>query len=85
MPIPDKIADSPELQDGLQFYYMAYVELGTTRGPSGYIPWTAIYEYCKAYEIDGEDAEDLFYLLRRMDSAVNKFHESRREGSKSGK
>lgn len=86
MPIPDKIANSPELQDGLQFYYMAHVELGTTRGESGYIPWTAVYEYCKAYELVGEDAEDLIYLMRKMDAALIKFHKDRQpEAKKSGK
>lgn len=52
----------------LDFYADAFVELGTCR-PAGMgmapIPFTAIVEYSRIYEI--EDAEEFAYLMRLMD------------------
>lgn len=37
------------------------------------IPWTAIKDYAEAYDITGEQREDLFYHIRRMDQAYIKY------------
>lgn len=53
------------------FYLEAYRELSTCR-PSGFgisaIPFVAVVEYAKLYEIVGEDFEDFLYIIRSMDS-----------------
>jgi hypothetical protein len=46
----------------------------------GQIPFTAIVEYSKIYEI--EDFEEFLYLIRRMDAAFIKAHSAKEEANK---
>lgn len=71
-PIPDRIANAPELMPGLQLYLTAWLELDSERTHAlslTPIPWTSIRQYATAYRMDDEQAEDLTYLIRRMDNA----------------
>lgn len=69
-PLPDRIANAPELENGLQLYLQAFFDLDSERshvqGPTA-IPWTAIADYAKCFEFDEEQTEDLFYFIRRLD------------------
>jgi hypothetical protein len=60
---------------GLELFYGAFLDLTTDR-PMGWdarpIPWTAIKDYADAYDIRGEQREDLFDLIRAMDKAYLK-------------
>src|SRR5688572_16692728 len=70
-PIPDRIANAPELQVGLQLYLQAFFDLDSERTHGNGlapIPWTAIKEYATAFELDEEQTDDLFYFVKRMDS-----------------
>jgi hypothetical protein len=71
-PIPERIANSPELKPGLQLYLQAFFDLDSERShafsPTA-IPWSSIQDYAKAFDIDGEQREDLFYLVKQMDRA----------------
>lgn len=71
MPLPEKIANAPELEEGLECYYTAFLDLNSCRalGPSGEgaIPWTAMALYAQVNNYQGEELEDLFYHLPRMD------------------
>lgn len=52
-----------------EFYIEAFRELSTTRSSAfgiGPIPFTAIVEYAKIYEVD--DFDDFMYFIRSMDS-----------------
>lgn len=72
VPLPKRIQNAPRILLGLEIFYSAYTELSSTRSAgfgSGPIPWTAIKDYAAAYEIEGEQAEDLFYFIRMMDNA----------------
>jgi len=56
--------------DGLEFYYDAFGELGTARQfgmAVGPIPFTAIAEYFRIYDIEG-DFHEFSAIIRRMDS-----------------
>lgn len=61
---------------GLELFYGAWVDLNTDR-PMGWearpIPWSSIKDYADAYELVGEQREDLFELIRAMDSAYLKY------------
>lgn len=49
---------------------MAFWELSTCRQHgmgAGPIPWLAVREYCKYMEIEGEQMDDMFFLIRKMD------------------
>ena len=70
-PIPDRIANAPELEMGLQLYLQAFFDLDCERShamaPTA-ISWTSVQDYAKAFEFDEEQTEDLHFFIRRMDS-----------------
>lgn len=70
-PLPDRIANAPELRPHLQLYLSAFFDLDAERthafSPSA-IPWSSMAEYAKAFEFDEELTDELFYFIRRMDS-----------------
>lgn len=75
MPLPDKIKNAPMLDLGLDFFFKAWVELGSDRTvgmEEGPIPWDSIRKYCNEYDIVGELREDTFYLVRSIDNAYLK-------------
>lgn len=76
-PIPDAIANAPDLQDGLDLYLNAFIELSTCRPPDGYIPWTAIVDYCRAYEFDRELIDETLVIIRRVDQEIQEFRYER--------
>lgn len=70
MPLPNKIANAPNLQFGLEFYFFAFKHLTTCRS-SGYalgsIPWTAMRDYASSYGLRGQNREDFFVILCDLD------------------
>jgi hypothetical protein len=70
-PIPERIANAPELLPGLEIYLQAFFDLDSERshamGPTA-IPWTSIVNYARAFDFDEEQTEDLIYLIKRMDA-----------------
>lgn len=70
-PLPERIANAPELTNGLQIYLQAFFDLDAERShamaPTP-IPWTSIAAYARAFEFDEEQTEDLFFHVRRMDA-----------------
>lgn len=70
-PLPDRIANSPELINGLQLYLAAFFELDSERSHAVVpvsIPWSSIKEYAIAFEFDEEQTENLFFYVRKMDT-----------------
>lgn len=68
IPLPDWITEAPSLWDGLDFFYLAFMDLvSERRGSEDPIPWTAIQRYTEVYRVRGEQREDLFYHVREMD------------------
>lgn len=81
-PLPKAIQDAPSLLQGLELFYLAFMDLGTSRSigfGEGPIPWTAIYMYCQAHEIEGEQQEDMFYHIQQMDSTYLEFKAKKAE------
>ena len=70
-PLPDRIANAPELKIGLSLYMQAFFDLDSDRthtlAPTA-IPWSSIKDYALAWQFDEEQTEDLFYLIRKMDN-----------------
>lgn len=70
-PIPKRIAESPELKNGLGLYLTSFFELDTERS-HGFsltrIPWSSIATYAAYYDFDEEQTENLFYYIRQMDN-----------------
>lgn len=71
-PLPDRIANAPELKFGLGFYLQAFFDLDAERSQgwgTGRIPWVAVVAYGTYYECDEEQLECLLHFIRAMDSA----------------
>ena len=75
-PLPDKIQNAPVLELGLELYYEAFCNLNSCRigGMSiGEVPWTAIQQYCEAYNLDSEQTSDMHIYIKLMDSKYIKY------------
>jgi hypothetical protein len=88
-PLPDRIANAPELEEGLQLYLQAFFDLDSERthgmGLSP-IPWSSMADYARTFDFDGEQTEDLFYFVRRLDSEhLKRLGEKQKAESNSGK
>ncbi len=71
-PLPDRIANSPELIEGLQLFLNAFFDLDSERTHAlalTPIPWSSIDRYARSYRLSDEQYEDLHFFLRRMDNA----------------
>lgn len=60
--------------EGLEFYRDAFFELSTCRASSGPIPFTAISEYCRIFNIvnSPEELDEFIYVIRKMDDVYLK-------------
>lgn len=80
LPLPDAIANAPELDLGLDLYFNAFMDLTTCRQlgmAEGPIPWTAIRHYCDEHDLDGEQRDDLFFHVRELDNVYLKFRSAK--------
>ena len=71
--MPKAIQNAPQLTTGLSLYYLAFQALSTERTELGFIPWSAIQEYCRINELSTEQTQDMHYLFLRMDMQRNEF------------
>ena len=72
MPLPKKLQNEPQLELGLELFYLAFWDLSTCRHDLGPIPWTAMFTYCQEYDIIDEQREDMFTYIREMDTVFMK-------------
>lgn len=82
IPLPDKIANAPTINRGLEPYYIAFWELSTCRGAgfgAGPIPWTALDEYARREGWTGERYEDLVDFVRAMDRTFLAYQREQQE------
>ena len=72
LPFPQAIQKAPDLWVGLELFFGAFLDLDGDR-PSGWtvrpIPWTVMMDYAQAYNITGDQRDDLLYFVRAMDKA----------------
>jgi len=72
LPIPDAIANAPELQIGLQLYLDAFFDLDSERSHAfgvTRIPWSSIKNYAEQWQFDEQQTEDLLFFIKRMDAS----------------
>lgn len=81
MPIPEKIKNAPELHTGLDLFYLAFLDLNGCRslgyGMVGPISWQTVDRYCEVYGLKGEQREDMFFFVGKMDAAYQEHQRSR--------
>jgi hypothetical protein len=71
-PMPERIANAPELQLGLGLYLQAFFDLDSERSHGmslTRIPWSSVKDYAIAFEFNEQQTEDLFYYIKRLDGA----------------
>lgn len=83
MPLPDKIANKPELIGGLEIYWKAFVELSSDRQigmAEGPIPWSSMNMWAIRHGIYGDDFDRFIAILRSLDEAyLQKQNKSRKK------
>jgi hypothetical protein len=71
MPLPERIANKPDVLIGLELYYVAFSDLTSCRGQGygteGPISWLTINQYADLQGFEGEQRQDLFYFVQHMD------------------
>lgn len=70
-PMPDKIANAPSLELGLDLYLSAFFELEGDRQIGmgiGPIPWSVVNQYAKAYHFDEEQSTKLHRYVKALDA-----------------
>lgn len=68
--IPPRLLEPPpEVQSGLELYMKAFFDLAGDRPQGGRIRWSTVEDWCARKGLDGVDAEDVHFLLTRMDIA----------------
>lgn len=83
-PLPDPIANAPEIPLGLGFFYKAFQELSSER-MEGPIPGSAIRSYCRDEDITGELADDVMYHIRNLDNALLEYRRKKAEKERGAK
>lgn len=83
-PLPDPIANAPEIPLGLGFFYKAFQELSSER-LEGPIPGSAIRSFCRDEDVTGELADDVMYHIRNLDNALLEYRRKKAEKENGGK
>jgi hypothetical protein len=78
MPMPDRIQNAPKLLPGLQLFFQAFLDLDTER-TEGPIPFTSIAAYSQFFDFEEDQAEDLFYIVRKLDGLILKRRAEKRK------
>lgn len=80
-PLPERIANAPQLFEGLELYHNAFFDLDTTRNHSNGFTRISILDtkdYAEAWEFDEEQTAMLLYLVPRMDTELITYLKSKR-------
>lgn len=68
-PLPAKIANAPIIEEGTEFYYIAYLDLSTTRHYElGPIPFNQVALYGNIYGLEVDEIDFLWQVIRDVDS-----------------
>jgi hypothetical protein len=76
-PIPEKLANPPQITLGDEFYLEAYLELDTERSKSmgiERIPFSSIVLYGQFYGLSFDECSELLFVVRLIDNAMVKYY-----------
>ena len=80
-PLPERIANAPQLFEGLELYYDAFFDLDTTRSHTQGFTRISILDtkdYAEAWGFDDEQTAMLLYVVPRMDTELITYMKSKR-------
>lgn len=66
--LPPSVENAPQVNQGLELYWLAYSDLSTCRTFHGVIPWDAISTYARHNRFSFEQYRLLAVYIREMDS-----------------
>jgi hypothetical protein len=72
--LPKMLTNAPTLNLIDQFYFQAYKRLHACSGMNGQIPWTAIVEYGREFDLEGDELEEFVTIIELVGSAHDKFN-----------
>jgi hypothetical protein len=76
-PLPNKIANAPQLTLGLDLYMQAFTDLTSCRAGTynseGPIPWNAIYHWACVRDLTEEQFSDTCFMIGEMDEVYLAF------------
>jgi hypothetical protein len=84
-PLPDRIANAPELELGLELFLSGFLDLTSCRSigfGEGPIPWLAIDRYCTVHDIVDDQREDFFYHIQKLDGVYLEWRSKEMEKKK---
>lgn len=71
-PIPERIANAPQIPFGSMFYLQAFFDLDGERAQGymsqGRIPWSAIVGYGEYHDLTPEEIDILLHYVRALDN-----------------
>lgn len=81
LPLPKAVLEAPEVHEGLEFYWEAFMDLTTCRGGmgDGPIPWIHVATYAQIHDLDTEEFEDLWFYITQMDETWLEFQDRKRK------
>ena len=89
MPLPDSIANKPQLSAGLELYWKAFCELSSDREigmAEGPIPWSSMDRWAIRHGIYGDDFDRFVGVIRGLDEVyLKKQHTTQKKTLGKGK
>jgi hypothetical protein len=76
--IPEGILNRPRISAENIFFWDAFTELSTCRG-DGCVPWTAIDQYAKRYDVCDDLFEELVVMIGVLDNVTIEHREKERK------
>lgn len=86
LPLPDEIANAPQVLWGLELYFSAYLDLGYSRSGlgDGGIPWHRVEQYARMNKFSDEQTDDLHYYVRELDDCYAQYRKAEKENKGHG-
>lgn len=72
-PIPERIANKPVLNPGLNLYLDAFFDLQHDKNEANKVPWTVIIKYAEIYEFSNIQTDYLIYFIRSLNNVYSKW------------
>jgi hypothetical protein len=73
--------EAPEVNQGLDIYWEAFIDLSTCRGGmgDGPIPWDRAMQYADRLTMDDEEWEDFWFIVSRLDETWLDYQDKKRK------
>ena len=76
--LPPGVENAPQLNQGLELYWLAYSDLSTCRTFHGVIPWDSMAIYARANQFSDEQHRLLIIYVREMDAEYQEWEKAQK-------